>query len=61
MTLIHSAFSGIIPGFPDHPSLVELSHIYPCYHRGEALSLLLTFQPLVSLSPAHMESTQETA
>ena len=60
MSLTHSAFSGIIPGSPDHPSLMELSHIYPCFHRGEALSLRLTFHALVSLSPAYTESTQET-
>lgn len=54
MTLIHSAFSGSIPGSPDHPSLVEFSHIYPRCHQGEVLSLLLTFQPLVSLSPSRM-------
>ena len=42
MRLTHSAFSGLIPGSPDHPSLPELSHIYPCCHRGEALSFLLT-------------------
>ena len=59
MTLTHSAFSGHIPGSPDHPGLVALSHTYPGCHGGDALSLLLTFQPLVS--PAHTESTQETA
>ena len=61
MSLTHSAFSGIIPGSPDHPSLMKLSHIYPCCHRGEALSILLIFQALVNLSPAHTESTQEIA
>lgn len=60
MTLTHSAFSGIIPGSPDHPSLEEFSHIYPSCHRREALSLLLTFWPLVTPS-APMKSTQERA
>lgn len=61
MTLIRSAFSGIIPGSPDHPSLEEFSHIYSSCHRREALFLLLTFWPPVTPSPAPMKSTQERA
>lgn len=60
-TLRHSAFSGIVPGPPDHPSLVAFSHIYPSSHRREVLSLLFTFWPLVILCPVHTENTQATA
>lgn len=61
MTLTRSAFSGIMPGSPDHPSLAKFSLIYPSCHRREALSHLLTFWPLIIPSPEHTESTQEAA